>query len=84
MRVRIAIRFNSVTGIVMRASGDGKSLMKFVDNFNKRQVYSETIDFETQDRIKALGHICKNLYQTGETMLKESVTGCCLSVVHSY
>ena len=69
MRVKLAMTFNSVTGIAMRASGDGKSLMKFIDDFIKRQKYYEKIDFETQDKIKALGHICKNLFRTGETML---------------
>ena len=50
--------------------------MKFVDDFSKRQIHSETIDFEAQDNLRALGHICKNLYRTGKTMLEgPTVTG---------
>ena len=53
--------FSTVTGIAVRAVGDGKGLMKSIDDFNKRQKYYETIDLETANKIKALAHICKNL-----------------------
>lgn len=72
MRVKFSITFSTVSGIAGCAGGDGRSLMKFIDDFNKRQKYYETIDPETGDKIKALAHICKDLYRTGETMLKPS------------
>ena len=51
------------------------SLMKFIDDFNKRQKYYETIDLETGNKIKAFAHIRKDLYRTGKTMLEiNSVT----------
>ena len=76
VRVKLDMTFNCATGIAKRASGNGKNLMKFVDDLNKRQIYSETIDFEAQDNLRALGHICKNLYRTGKTMLEgPTVTG---------
>ena len=54
------------------ATGDGKDLMKSIDDFNKKQKYYEIINHETASKIKALAHICKDLYRTGETMLKQS------------
>ena len=64
--------FSTVTGIAVRAVGDGKGLMKSIDDFNKRQKYYEIIDNETANKIRALAHICKDLFRTGETMLKSS------------
>ena len=72
MRVKFAMTFSTVTGIAVRADGGGKGLMKSIDDFNKRQKYYETIDLETANKIKALAHICKNLFRTGETRLQES------------
>ena len=72
VRIKFAMAFSTVTGIAVRAIGDGKSLMKSIDDFNKRQKYYEILDHETANKIKALGHICKDLYRTGETVLKPS------------
>ena len=72
MRVKFAMTFCTVSGIAGRAGGDGKSLMKFIDDFKKRQKYYETIDLETSDKIKAFAHIYKDLNRTGETMLKRN------------
>ena len=75
MRVKFAMTFSTVSGIAERAGDDGKSLMKFIDDFNKRQKYYETIDLETGNKIKAFAHIRKDLYRTGKTMLEiNSVT----------
>jgi len=72
IRVKFAMGFSTVTGIALRATGDGKDLMKSIDDFNKKQKYYEIINHETASKIKALAHICKDLYRTGETMLKPS------------
>ena len=72
VRVKFAMTFSTVSGIAVRAVGDGKGLMKSIDDFNKRQKYYEIIDHETANKIKALADICKNLFRTGVTMLQPS------------
>ena len=74
VRLKIAMAFSTVAGIAVRAIGHGKSLMKSIDDFNKRQKYYEILDHETANKIKALGHICKDLYRTGETVLLKPST----------
>ena len=70
VRVKFAMEFSTVTGIAVRAVDDGKGLKKSIDDFNKRQKYYEIIDHETANKIKALAHICKDLFRTGETKLQ--------------
>ena len=72
MRVKFAMAFSTVIGIAVRAVGDGKGLMKSIYDFNKRQKYYAIFDHETANKIKALAHICKDLYRTGEAMLQPS------------
>ena len=65
VRVKFALTFSTVSGSAVRTDGDGKGLMKSIDDFNKRQKYYETIDLEPASKIKALAHICINLFRTG-------------------